>query len=231
MNPHSACSRGFCRAVRSGVFLVSVLLGVSLSATGILLQTSQGDPHQYNGGDGFAWSVAFEVPEAVRVQAIQGWMRGLQGEIDSVGIFSYLPRNPFSSSLDFASFSLKGVDTLPAAPLSPPGRWEGVSSLNWDLQPGIYSIVFRAGYMPYGYGGPSVPPTDSGVTIFSNTYQTFFDDGWHDNGGPIGLRIYGAPLSAVPEPSMYGLFGTAMLIGVAAFQRRRGMGKIRATAD
>lgn len=220
MNSASVCSRGLRRLLWLGLLAFTSLVGGSLYATGILIQTSAGGPLQYNGGGGFAWSVAFEFPEAVRVQAIQGWMTSYQaGNTAAVGIFSSLPPDPFLPGLDLKTFSLIPIDVPPPPQLVPPGRWEGVGSLNWDFEPGVYSIVFEGAFMPYGYGGPET----SGPEPFVN-YQTFYDGGWHDNGGPIGLRIYGTPLSAIPEPATYGLVGSAMLLGVAAFRRYRRRG-------
>jgi hypothetical protein len=222
MNSASVSSREVRRLLWLGLVAIISLSAGSLHATGILIQTSQGGPHQYNGGGGFAWSVAFEFPEAVKVQAIQGWMAGNPGDTGAVGIFSDLPVNPLLPGLDLKTFSLKGIDLPPPGEPEPPARWEGVSGLDWVFQPGIYSIVFKAGFMPYGFGGPSTP----GPYPLTRTFQTFYDGGWNDNDGPIGLRIYGAPLSAVPEPATYGLLGSAMLLGIAAYGKYRRAGKI-----
>ena len=226
MNSAFSPIRVLRQLVLPGVAVIFSLPAGSLSATEILIQNSQGGPHQSNGGAGVAWSVAFEFPETVRVQAIQGWINGFEGDTAAVGIFSSLPADPLLPSLDLKTFSLRGIGPTPPDALSPPARWEGVDGLNWTFGAGTYSIVFVAPFMPYGFGGPLT----EGPYPISNSYQTFYDDSWHDNGGPIGLRIYGtplAPLSSTPEPGTYGLMGSAVLVGMATLRRYRRMAAAR----
>jgi PEP-CTERM motif len=216
MNPAFLGLRVIRRVLRLDLLAGLFLFSGSLSAA-IIIQSSQGGPHQYNGGGGFASAVAFELDEAVRIQAIQVWLAGGKGDTGEVGIFYDLPRDPLSPDLSFHSFTLKGIDFSGPGP-SDPGRWEGVGGFHLDLQPGLYEFVVRGPNVPWGYGGPFTP----GPYPLGDTYQAYdLDEGWRPNGGPFGIRIYGTQLSAVPEPGTYGVAGGLMLLGLAAFRRRQ----------
>jgi hypothetical protein len=97
-----------------------------------------------------------------------------------------------------------------------PGTWQGVSGLKWDFGAGEDTFEAEGGSFPIseGYTGPlpDVPQPDSFFTVEDNTETEIL---------PFGLRIYGVPLSSVPEPASYGLMGMITIASVAFLRRRR----------
>lgn len=77
----------------------------------------------------------------------------------------------------------------------------------------LYRISFDDGFYPLAYGGPvsTAPQHPSGFEYFS-------DGKWEPLAYPFGIRIYGQPLSAVPEPAAFGMFAALFL---AAFGLRQ----------
>ncbi len=178
-------------------------------ATRLLLYAPPGGPLQYNGFPPAAGSdsdslvsVSFEVPEAIRIESIRVWVNG--------GGFASVSVKPFSQEWDqpvFASFPIESVTNAPA-------KWQGVSSLNWDLQPDSYEIFLQAPTIPFGYGfqgAPRFPEFD--IDTFRDYSQFHLQD-------PFGIQVYGSYLSAVPEPATYGLMGGLVLFAVAAGRNR-----------
>ena len=152
----------------------------------------------------------FDIYVPTRITAVTAWVNG------SVDIDVTLSRVTFDDmdqpqladqySASFASSSVRGV----------PAKWQGVGGLKWDVQPGEYRVSFSDGFFPMAYGGPisTAPQAPHG-------YEYFYDRGWHEYQYPIGLRIYGQPLLAVPEASTFGATGALLLAGFVAFRRRR----------
>jgi hypothetical protein len=88
--------------------------------------------------------------------------------------------------------------------------------LKWNLVPGTYNVNFDQATMPfsYGYTGP--------VADVPQFYDFMnFNDGELVGLNPIAIRIYGAPLPAIPEPGTYGLIGAALLLTAVVYRRVR----------
>lgn len=161
---------------------------------------------QYNG----YWDTDRAVAEihfdkAVRIVGITGWIDRQNSHIGWVGISADFLDQGF-----FATFPLESVTDAP-------GKWQGVGSLKWDLQPGAYLVGFGDGYLPFsfGYNGPhsSAPQPDGWGVIVDGRFQ--------ESPYPFGVRIYGTLLSTVPESSTYGLVGGLALLAAAFVRLRR----------
>ena len=204
-----------------GLFSSSLLSGASQ----LLLYSYPGGPMEYNylGGvltpEGWVTklSVNFEVPEAIRIQTIKAWINGGPGfnGDETTATFSVSPVPSEEAGIQLCqTFPVEQV-------IGAPAKWQGLDSLKWDLQPGVYQFFMSAPDVPIGYGyqGP-IPNLDSLLNTFD--YRDYSEPGnipW----APFGLEVYGTPLSAVPEPSLYGLMGAAGLLALAAtrqFQRK-----------
>jgi hypothetical protein len=218
MNSGTLLWRRFRTVLRPCLFSALIFTG-SLSATELLIEEHQGGPQQYGGTYGWAHAASFELNEAVQIQGIQGWMAASKEFPPIVSISRHLPLDPFASDatdLFSQTLSIKGIAPVPPSHHVPPARWEGVSSLQWNLQPGTYDVIFLGGFFPYSYGYDGPPSTALGGP---EAYFVYGNDGWQDNDGRFGVRIYGAPLSAIPEVPTYGLFGSAVLIGLVSYRR------------
>jgi hypothetical protein len=195
-------------------FFSSALLS---HASKLLLYSPPGGPMEYNELGGIltdaGWvtkvSFSFEVPEALRIQKINAWINGPDW---STATFSVSPVD-VSDELHTFYFRTFPVERV----LNAPAKWQGVDLLKWDLQPGTYQFFMSAPDVPLGYGfdGP-IPNLDSLLDSFD-----YMDYSQPDNipWAPFGLEVYGVPLSAVPEPSLYGLMGATGLLALAACRR------------
>jgi len=201
------------------VALIAVFSTTVVSEAGeLLLYSAPGGPMEYNYFDGVLTDhgfetelgVTFEVPEGIRIQKIEAWMNGGKGSTAnfSVGLLHI-------SDEGLATYFSKTfpVDHV----IDAPAKWQGVDSLKWDLPPGEYWFSMSAPDVPIGYGyhGP-IPKVASLINVID--YEDYSQPGnipW----APFGLKVYGTPLSAVPEPSFYGLLGSAGLLALAATRR------------
>jgi len=204
----------FRRRLRADLAIAAEFASALLSsASALLLYSPQGGPMQYNGFGG-VWTddgwvtelrVTFEVPEAIRIERIKAWING-PGTAD-------FAVNPTSDDWDVPLSRTFPVDQVRGSP----AKWQGVSSLCWDLQPGTYPLFIDAPTVPYGYGyhGP-MPNLDSLLLV---TDYRDLSDPTNRFPPPFGLAVYGSPLSAVPESSLYGLLGSTGLFALAACRR------------
>jgi len=219
MNTLSACLRTFRRVVRLDLLSVLIVLSNSASA-GPIIEQPQGAVDRYNGYYGVQAAIGFDLAEPTRIVKVQMWMNSA-GEDDVTAAITY-GLSAFSTNLYF--------DTFNAQLSHASALWQGVSSLKWDLQPGSYYLTFGTATFPYalpvGERSPGAePPTDSEFAYIPFYAEPNFRPEWRKTDGPIGVRIYGVPLSAVPEPASYGALGGAMLLCVATFRHRRRLRK------
>lgn len=205
-------SSPMCPLVRHGLLLASFFFSslVSASATELLVRWSEGGPHQYTGLFGPV-AIGFTLDEPTRIEAIQTWINS-NGPVKA---------SLLSESLSYELYSKTFTSTpppgTPPGTLSIPAIWQGVGSLHWDLAAGDYYLAFDSGSFPLGY--PVIHPNPPGVQT-PNDFEYYVDDRWESFGFPVGVRIYGSPLSAIPEPATYGLFGTVFLAGLIAIRCR-----------
>lgn len=177
----------------------------------LIVEKPQGGPNQYNSLLGTV-SAAFYVDEPTRIQGIYGWMNG--SGFATVGI-----TNEARSLFLGSSFLLDTVTDAPA-------KWQGAGSLTFDLAPGEYRVELAGAEYPFAYGGPpsTAPqePTD---------FRVIVDGQWEESAYPFGVRLYGVPLSAVPEPAAYGWIGVASLVVLTASRRLRRSSHLAATPN
>lgn len=211
-----SCFRPFRRVVR--LDLLSVLIVLSTSALGgPIIEQPQGGVDRYNGYYGVEAAIGFDLAEPTRIVKVQMWMNSA-GEGDVTAAITY-GLSAFSTNLYSDIFASKLISGASAS-------WQGLSSLKWDLQPGSYYLTFGTGTFPYalpvGERSPGAePPTDSEFAYIPFYAEPNFRPEWRKTDGPIGVRIYGVPLSSVPEPATYGALGGAVLLALAAFRRSR----------
>ena len=204
MNPDLFHWQSIPRFARLGLWSAVFFLSSFMSASAeLLVRWSEGGPDRYTGLFG-PIAIGFTVEEPTRIESVRTWI-SRDGPVTASLLLNDLSAELYSET--FVSQS----------PLSAPARWQGVGSLRWDLQPGTYYLSFSEGFFPFGY--PVIHPNPPGVqTPFD--FESLDADGW-ERTGPFGVEIYGDPLSATPEPATYGLVGSAALLGLAAFRRRR----------
>jgi hypothetical protein len=191
-----------------GFFFSGTLI---IQASKLLLYSLPGGPMQYNGHgavlteNGFVSlvGVTFELPEAVRIESIRVWINGASNASVSIEPVPNVWEEPF-------------YHTIPVELVSDaPAKWQGIGSLRWYLQPGSYQLFLQAPDIPYGFGyhGPVLTP--------AYDIQNFHDYAYPDEkfAPGFGLQVYGSQLSAIPEPSLFGLMGCLVLVGIAARRR------------
>lgn len=194
-----------CQSASRLVWTVGLALWLGGQAYAqLLIERHQGGPHQYNGDPGPKMA-EMTFLEPVRITGITGWINGFGPS--SISLLAAAHDDEPAFQLFSKNFTVESVPGTPA-------KWQGISSLKWDVPAGTYDVLFPELTMPYalGYFGPvsSAPPPD--------VMLSFYDGEWHLTGGEFGVRVYGMPLSAVPEPATYGLVG---VIGLAALIYRR----------
>lgn len=210
-------------AVSRGLFLSVLLLAASVTSLAhaqLLYEHTNanlGTTRYYS--DGNLHLAEFDVTEPIRIGAISGWFQNYDLDV-AIYLFGYDPE----SGEHYGTFHTGHLNTprLPNPPppaLTLPGRWATLEGLKWDLQPGHFVVGFENAGMPPSY---STTFTDA-KTFTGFTNIMVFEDGSQEMGGiqGFGVRLYGAPLSAVPEPAVYGGMGGAMLVMVAMIRKRR----------
>jgi hypothetical protein len=205
-------------------FLAGMALSVpSVCRADLLYAERQGGPDEY-AEEGFSHTADFEVTVPTEINAISGWISG-------GGYFGQM----FYDDPAMVGVSVESLDpdlgvyfstTFPPIPLPSmgdivaPAEWMGVNGLAWDLQPGAYQLDFIA-EMPlaYGYDGPpdNVPGFYNFMDIVTNEPSELPGE------DPFGARIYGEPLSAIPEPSTYGVAGVLVVVAAVMTRRRRAL--------
>lgn len=173
--------------------------GVSLARAELLFYQTKanvGTTRYYS--DGNLHLAEFDVYEPLRIEAVSGWFSNFSQDV-RIGIsepdsdngnrgFGYLHVTPL-------------LETPPPSP-SRPGRWMTLDGRKWDLQPGHFVLSFENAEMPVTFSSFSEFPGVAGFTSFTNIYVR--EDGSSELGGPqgFGIKMYGQPLSAVPEPAV-----------------------------
>lgn len=203
MSPSLLLSRPARILSRFALFSAVLAGGVSSARAQLLFEHERGGLDRYIGIGGPV-ALSFTLTEATRIQGITGWMASV-GD-NSISVAGDNPDHDFFTK-EFIGSSTPELSR----------RWQGIGGLKLDLQPGEYHVVFNDGYFPIAYGGPaSTAPNSFNWTLHYNDS----DDTWEELGFPIGARIYGAPLSAVPEPASYGAAAGLLLVGLTVLHRR-----------
>ena len=143
----------------------------------------------------------------VRITGINGWISGGSARESAAAISVWYPMQAPEVNL-YKPFTVRGAT---------PAVWQGIGSLKWDVPAGDYFVEFAGVAMPlaYGYYGPvhDVPQPEAFFTRNGSHLE--------ESGFPFGIRIYGRPLSAVPESSTIGLLGGLMLGAMTWWRHRR----------
>ena len=216
MNTLFSCFRTFRRVVRLDLLSALIVLTNSASA-GPIIEQPQGGPDRYSGYDNANAAIGFDLDEPTRIVKVQMWMSPAREGAFTASIMYVLIA--FSTTLYSDTFIGESV-------LSAPASWQGLSSLKWDLQPGSYYLTFGPAFfplaLPIGQRTPGTKaPTDFEFAFAPNLYEEpNLPLEWRQTDSPLGVRIYGVPLSAVPEPGSYGALGGVLLIALAGFRRR-----------
>lgn len=193
---------------RFAVWSMMVGCGGSFVRGELLIEHERGGLDRYTATYGPV-AAGFTFSEPTRIEGVTAWMSAGDPVAVSIGLES--PDQAIFSK-DFAGTFIPGL----------PGKWQGVGGLKWDLPAGDYFVQFSRGFFPIGYGGP-VSTAPQGFQSFK-TYSDYGygnpSTGWSDIGFPLGMRVYGSPLSAVPEPTTYGAWAGFVLVGMALVRRR-----------
>jgi hypothetical protein len=200
---HSHPVSYFVRSVsRVAVWAAVLAAGVTSARAELLIEHERGGLDRWTSIGGPV-AGGFHLFEPTRIEGVTAWMNA----IGPVGV-------AITDNLDYINYS---EEFTGSSPFGVPGKWQGVSGLKWDLQPGDYYVVFSDGGFPIGYGGPpSTAP--QGFQSFDADYG---HGQWESIGFPLGMRVYGNLLSAVPEPSSYGTMAAVALLGLIVVRRRR----------
>jgi hypothetical protein len=204
MTPSTSVSRIGQLFTRLAFWSAVIGCGATFVRAELLLEHERGGLDRYIGIGGPV-GAGFSTSEAIRIEAVTGWLAG--SDLITVSIAINSPQYVIHSQ-DFAGSFISGL----------PGKWQGVSGVTWDLQSGDYFVTFDNGSFPIAYGGPASAPTP--LQFNSMVYYDSTDNEWHDLGFPIGLRVYGNSLSAVPEPATYGSMAGLALVGMILLRRR-----------
>jgi hypothetical protein len=207
------------RTIAQGLIALVLIAGsVSVARAELLYyQTKRNAGTTRYQSDGNLHFAEFDVYEPIRIEAISGWFQNYDLDV-TVDV----------SEFD-VEFGLRGVGYIrdpkvpnpPPPALSLPGRWATLGGLKWDLQPGHFAVGFGNAGMPMTFSSYSEFPDAAGFTRFVNIYDR--EDGSREFGGEqgFGVKIYGQPLSAVPEPAVYGGMGGLMLVVVAMIRKQK----------
>jgi hypothetical protein len=215
--------RNSWRFMLPGLLVVFFVFSGSLNATQLVVER-KGNPDRYSSDFGRAQSALFELTEAIQVEAVYAFMNGggedSETHIPAMATFSVIGPTAALQQEGGSPFiplfhASESFILDPAGMAS--GKWQGLSSLKWNLAAGEYKITIEGGFVPFALGAaPSLIDNQP----YDYMYEDF-DGTWHQADAPFGLQIYGSPLSAVPEPATYGLMGSLALMLTVAIRRRR----------
>ena len=208
--PRPAFARGL-------LFFILLTAGVSVSRAELLYyQTKANVGTTRYTSEGNLHLAGFNVYEPIRIEAVSGWFSNFSQDVQ-IGI-----SEPEAENSDRGFGSLHVTPLLETPPPSPsrPGRWVTLDGLKWDLQPGHFVLSFENAEMPITFASFSEYPNADRFTSFTNIYVR--EDGTSELGGyeGFGIKMYGQPLSAVPEPAVYGGMGGLLLV-LAVVRRKR----------
>ncbi len=227
MNSVPSASRVSLVAMRFKIYIISLcfLAGAFIPARAQLLVdtgpgTTQGIlldggsvQHQWLAG-----RVTFD--QQTRITGVQQWM-----QLDNAGGKLRIELDQNDGGLPGASLFSTTFD-VPPPPSTPPLEWIGTRDVDWHVAPGTYWIAFTPhDDPPFGAGVPVFAPHRLFIYAFNSNIGGDRLPVWHLQAfsESEGLRVFGNEISAVPEPSYYGLIGTMVLSALAAYRRRRAM--------
>ncbi|HEU5080323.1 MAG TPA: hypothetical protein VFT72_14020 [Opitutaceae bacterium] len=223
-------------ATFSHAFRYYILGGLGLAALSLvcearaelLLERPQGGPNEYRTSYG-RHIAGFELTEATRVTGISGYFTGF-GEMYSLTMAIV----PEEYSMVETDNLFPSITFYPSTEPHPgiPGVWVGAENLSWDLQPGRYALIFDGAGSGESEGitGVAMPLAYPyfGTTSAAREFDYFIEPyGDQFTGYPFGARIYGAALTAIPEPAQYGFAASFVLFaGILLYRRRGAMGPL-----
>jgi hypothetical protein len=182
----------------------------------------------HNGGtlryysDGNIHSAEFNLDQGIRVDAIGGWFQNYPMDV-TAGIQEFDAEFGDRGSVQW---HVPMIPNPPPPALTLPGHWV-TKDVKWDLKPGHYELYFSNAWMSVSYDDASGV---GGFAAYNNSYLD--EDGRLTRGGTqgFGVRLYGTPLSAVPEPAAYGAMGSLVLFGAVLLRRAGVSRRLRATS-
>ena len=155
----------------------------------------------------------FSVGGATTITVVQGFFRG-SGTVTAT-LYAPGPLPASANVLFSSSFAVTG----PAA-VSGGEAWYGASGLNWAVAPGDYWLGFSTSGNMSMRDGALAPLGGYAVTLDGNWIRK--------NNLDIGIRVFGNPAGAIPEPATWALlilgFGA---VGAGMRARQRTQVKVR----
>jgi hypothetical protein len=219
------------KAFRYAILAWMLLFAVNLSQAATVVDTGPGPtdttvPYYslYAGQYPQFLSGQFSLSQAYTITEIDGWMYPRNSSTTfTIAIYGDGGLIPNSTQY-FSQQASVGTGICPPAGPCPPIDWYGLSGLNLSLNQGTYWAAFevRPGDTFYG-----TMPSNATVSLPAQplTHYAYYNTGeWYaEDSLRIGIRIFGAEASNVPEPTTMLLLGFGLL-GVASVRRSRKSG-------
>ena len=187
--------------VDTGQPAAAILGGRGVSGTG-----SGSGVNQWQAGE-------FNVGTSTKITGALGYMHNYMATPRTATVALYNDGSEVPGSELFSAFF-----TVPWNPSGTVYDWYGLSSLNWEVGPGTYWLAFevRSGQTFWGVmPSPSPTPLNNEANFFNGTWNQY-------DATNIGVRVYGEPVSTVPEPATLLLLGSGLAgIGGAAWRRKK----------
>jgi hypothetical protein len=162
----------------------------------------------------------FSISDSYTISSMEGWFGTRAGTTGTVTAALYSDSG-FLSGNENELFSQQFLLDAPSS-MPKNNTWDGVYDVNWSLGPGTYWLAFevRSGdtanaFMPSGTSGAPNP-----LSNYAFYYQGMPSWSALSSDYAFGIRIDASPVSPIPIPAAFWLFGSGLL-GLVAIARRR----------